>query len=106
MRERVRNFDWAATPLGSTSDWSAELRTVVGVCLGLGTPACVFWGSDSIQIYNDAYTQVLRRKHPGKLGRTVYDTWPERTAQIREMFGRVLAGESVLRRRTALGSRS
>ena len=95
MRERVRNFDWDATPLGSASDWAAELRTAVGVCLGLGTPACVFWGPNSIQIYNDAYTQVLLRKHPDYLGRTVYDTWPERVTEMRPLFARVLAGESV-----------
>src|SRR5260221_7723316 len=72
MRERVRLLDWAATPLGEFAEWPEELRTAVGVCLGLGTPACIFWDVACIQIYNDAYTQILRRKHPESLGCSVY----------------------------------
>ena len=28
--ERMRNIDWAATPLGPAASWAPALRTVVG----------------------------------------------------------------------------
>lgn len=61
MRERICTFAWSSHVLGPIDVWPQELRASVSLCLGMRFPACVFWGRDGIQIYNDAYAAVMRR---------------------------------------------
>ena len=96
MRRRIRAFDWSNHALGPTSAWPEELRTSVGLCLAMAFPACVFWGRDGIQIYNDPYAAVMRRKHPAGLGQSWLATWPERAGELTAMRDRVYGGHALL----------
>ncbi len=77
MGERIRTFDWSATPLGPFETWSSALRTTVGVLLANRFPLLLWWGPEYISIYNDAYVPVLGRKHPNALGQPVSQCWSE-----------------------------
>ena len=55
MAERVRAFDWAATPLGPLESWPQSLLVAVGICLNSRFPTFVWWGPELINIHNDAY---------------------------------------------------
>ncbi|MGN6516557.1 MAG: PAS domain S-box protein [Rhizomicrobium sp.] len=77
MAERVRGFDWAATPLGPISGWPQSLKTAVGMVLLSPVPIVMLWGEDGIMIYNDAYSVFAGGRHPSLLGSKVREGWPE-----------------------------
>src|ERR1700685_519830 len=77
MAERVRAFDWAATPLGPIAQWPQSLKTAVGMVLFSPVPIVMLWGEDGIMIYNDGYSQFAGQRHPSLLGSKVREGWPE-----------------------------
>src|SRR5215469_2587392 len=78
MAHLIRQHDWAATPLGHPSQWSASLRMVVRFMLANRFPHLLWWGPDYIQIYNDHYIPILGTKHPQQaLGRPFRECWHE-----------------------------
>lgn len=78
MGERIRNFDWGATPLGPIESWPPALRTLTSTLLANRFPMLLWWGPQFIQIYNDAYMPVLGAKHPDLgLGRPLSECWSE-----------------------------
>ncbi len=95
MRARIRALNWSATPLGPLEHWPAELRIAVGICLEAGFPSCIYWGPAAIQIYNDPYARMMRRKHPSGLGQPLLETWPEQAAQLQAMVDQVFAGQTI-----------
>jgi signal transduction histidine kinase len=77
MAERIRRFDWSATPLGPPDAWSTALRTTVGLVIANRFPQLLWWGPAYISLYNEAYIPVLGRKHPDALGLPVRECWSE-----------------------------
>ena len=78
MLRRVREFDWASTPLGPIQGWSASLRAAAAAVLHSRQPMFLWWGPELIQIYNDAYVPSFGvGKHPAALGQRGADCWPE-----------------------------
>ncbi|AWH86451.1 hypothetical protein HYN59_15640 [Flavobacterium album] len=79
MGELTRSFDWASTPVGPVSQWPVSLRNTVGMILSSKFPMFLFWGSEHIQFYNDAYRPSLgdNGKHPHALGQRGIECWPE-----------------------------
>jgi signal transduction histidine kinase len=53
------------------------------------------WGSELIQIYNDAYRTIMADKHPAGLGRSVLWSWSEIRDEVAPLFERVMGGETV-----------
>jgi PAS domain S-box-containing protein len=93
MRERVRSFDWAATSIGARETWPESLRWSVDLVLASGFPMAVHWGSDLIQIYNDAYAGLLGEKHPAALGRPAREIWPEIYDRLGPLCEQIMRGE-------------
>jgi signal transduction histidine kinase len=79
MAQRCRAFDWSTTPLGPVSGWSQSLRTVAALVLSSQNPMFLWWGSDLVQIYNDAYRPSLGidGRHPHALGAQGRESWTE-----------------------------
>jgi signal transduction histidine kinase len=77
MGERTRNLDWPKTTLGSPDKWPLPLRMAVSILLNSQFPMFVWWGSQLITIYNDAYRSVAGDKHPALLGRPGNEAWIE-----------------------------
>ncbi|CAK4030829.1 histidine kinase M3YPp [Lecanosticta acicola] len=73
----IRNHDWSTTSLGPIASWSTELRRMVNMCLSDNKATALWWGPERICLYNEAYTAVLAHKHPGALGKKVFEVWPE-----------------------------
>jgi signal transduction histidine kinase/CheY-like chemotaxis protein len=74
----VRTYDWAATPLGPPSEWSASLRMIVRFLLANRFPMLLWWGPEYIQMYNDSYIPVLGTKHPHRsMGKPLRECWHE-----------------------------
>jgi two-component system, OmpR family, sensor histidine kinase VicK len=69
MADLIRAFDWSTTSLGSIENWSEALLITVNTMLGNRQPNFLFWGSDLIQFYNDAFRPSLGfDKHPKAVG--------------------------------------
>jgi PAS domain S-box-containing protein len=77
MLARVREFDWAATPLGPIRDWPHNLRAAVDICLNSRFPMVIWWGRDLTLIYNDAWRPIIGTKHPDALGKPGEEVFPE-----------------------------
>jgi PAS domain S-box-containing protein len=92
MGARLRAFDWSATPLGPIAEWPGALRIAVDQMMSSLFPACLFWGSDLIAIYNDGYARILGQK-PDALGRPLRMTWAEVWDGLRPIAAKALAGE-------------
>jgi len=95
MRHRVREFDWASTPLGPIERWPLALRSTVDTILASAFPNIVLWGPELIQIYNDAYVPIIGVKHPAALGHGNEEIWPEVWNINGPIYARVMAGETV-----------
>lgn len=94
MAERIRNHDWAATPLGPLEYWPDPLKTSLALCLASRFPQAVLWGPDLLTLHNDAFSQILGQK-PSALGIPFRAVWQEAWADIGHMANRALAGEAV-----------
>lgn len=94
MAERIRNHDWAATPLGPLEHWPDPLKTSLALCLASRFPQAVLWGPDLLTLHNDAFSQILGQK-PSALGIPFRVVWQEAWADIGHMANRALAGEAV-----------
>ncbi|HEY3825777.1 MAG TPA: ATP-binding protein [Bryobacteraceae bacterium] len=77
MAELIGAFDWSSTPVGAPENWPLALRTMAPILLANRFPQLLWWGSEYICIYNDAYIPILGNKHPWGLGRPVRECWSE-----------------------------
>src|SRR5690348_11443200 len=79
MGERIRSFDWSATPVGPVERWPESLKTAVRICLGSRYPIVMWWGKAELtQFYNNGYIPILgATKHPGWLGKSGRECWQE-----------------------------
>jgi len=92
MGERIRAFDWARTPLGPVERWPQSLRSAVSILLPSKAQIVLFWGSDFVTLYNDAYRPVFGAKHPDVLGKPAREAWSEIwTGGLEVLFGGVVA---------------
>jgi PAS domain S-box-containing protein len=96
MAERIRTFNWVATPLGPILSWPQSLKTAVEVMLASGFPASMQWGKEAILLYNDANARILGHLHPAALGRPIFEAVPARRPSWEPVLRRVLTGESVV----------
>jgi len=93
MGALMRAFDWPSTSLGPPSRWPQALRTVVRLMLTTNHPMFVFWGTEHLCFYNDAYRASLgAEKHPAMLGARGREMWSEIWHIIGPQIDQVLAG--------------
>lgn len=93
MSELIRAFAWEGTALGSLDRWPTNLRVTVGILLSASFPMLLWWGADSIQIYNDAYARALgAERHPSALGRCAKQTWGDIWEVIEPQIEQVMSG--------------
>jgi signal transduction histidine kinase/DNA-binding response OmpR family regulator len=77
MGALMRALDWSKTSLGPVENWPQSLRSVLSMLLPSKAQIILFWGPESICLYNDAYRPVFGAKHPHALGRPGREAWSE-----------------------------
>ncbi len=93
MGALTRAFDWSATPLGPPDSWPQSLRTALRILLNTNHPMFIWWGSELIQFYNDAYRQTMGpERHPGALGQGGRECWAEIWHIIGPQIEQVMSG--------------
>lgn len=90
MGQRMRDYDWATTPLGPVDTWPQSLRTCVRIMLTSRQPIWIGWGKDLIKLYNDPYKAIVRGKHPWALGKPARDVWKDIWKDIESMLRKVM----------------
>ncbi len=75
MGGALGTHDWSTSPLGAPETWSPTLKTIVGAILRAEAQIVLFWGSDFVALYNDAYAPTIGDKHPRALGRPARENW-------------------------------
>jgi PAS domain S-box-containing protein len=77
MAGLVRAHDWSSTPLGRIEEWPEILLSSVNLMLACAFPSLIFWGTDLVQLYNDAFIPLLAERHPSGLGQTARECWSD-----------------------------
>lgn len=90
----MRTQDWSQSPLGPPSAWPHSLRSIVGVLLNSKFPMFLAWGPELGFLYNDAYSEILREKHPAALGGRFHEIWAEIWADIKPSVEQALRGHA------------
>jgi PAS domain S-box-containing protein len=93
MARRCRDFAWSDTPLGAFECWPVNLRAVAMTMLETPLPMALWWGTDLLQVYNDAYAQLLGEQHGVALARPAADTWRDARSALGRSAEPVLRGE-------------
>lgn len=94
MARLMRAHDWSRSEVGPPQGWPQSLRSVVNLMLGSGFPMFVAWGPNLEMLYNDAYAEILGRKHPASLGTAFRTVWYDILDDIMPFVNRALAGET------------
>ena len=97
MAERIREFEWAETPIGPIDEWPTELQVAVEVMLGASTPIGIYWGEDLTLLYNDPARDVIGEKHPDALGQPARDVFAEAWDTLGPIHEQVMAGDGATR---------
>src|SRR3984957_6307499 len=93
MGALTRVHDWSPTPLGRPETWPQSLRTAVRILLNTNHPMFIWWGSELIQFYNDAYRQTMGpERHPSALGQGGRECWAEIWDIIGPQIEQVMSG--------------
>ena len=93
MGALTRAYDWAESPLGAPESWPQSLRTALRILLNTNHPMFIWWGSELIQFYNDAYRQTMGpERHPSALGQRGRECWAEIWDVIGPQIEQVMSG--------------
>src|ERR1700760_2185441 len=102
MARLIRNHHWNATPLGPIGDWSESLLCSVNLMLACACPSLIFWGSEMVQLYNDAFCPLLAERHPSGLGQTAQEFWSDAWHIVGPNLARVMVGRETIYYENAL----
>jgi signal transduction histidine kinase len=82
MGARMREIDWASTPLGPVQEWPRALKTATRIMLTSRQPMFIWWGEQFLNLYNDAYAAIVGDKHPWALAQPAETVWAEIWDQV------------------------
>ncbi|SGY14975.1 BQ5605_C013g07190 [Microbotryum silenes-dioicae] len=91
----IAAYSWEKTTIGALGSWSQELRTLVMLTLSSPFRAALWWGEDSVLIYNDEYARLLGSRHPRLLGLSGAEGWSEIWDTLGPLAAKVMQGETV-----------
>ncbi|WP_434982728.1 PAS domain-containing protein [Xanthomonas arboricola] len=94
MAQAVRAYNWAATPLGPTTQWPSPLRNAVSLMLSSPESMYVVWGDALTFFYNDAYTPILGPRQPHALGAPLRELWADAWEAVRAPIEAAFAGRA------------
>lgn len=88
----LRDFDWAAHPLGEPSLWPQSLKTAIRIMLTSRQPIWIGWGEELYFFYNDAYRSIVGGKHPRAVAEPAKIVWQEIWGDIGPMLATAMTG--------------
>jgi signal transduction histidine kinase/CheY-like chemotaxis protein len=93
MCDLVAEFDWSLTSIGAYEDWPSSLKATVRLIMDSVEPMVVWWGDESLQIYNDAYApRVGSEEGATALGMPASVSWKHGWESVRPLVRLLLDG--------------
>lgn len=93
MRKLIDEYDWGSTVVGPIAQWPVRLRVIVDMMLDSAEPMVIWWGSDYLQIYNDAYSpRVDHSLESIALGQPAAEHWKHGWKEVKPYTEDILAG--------------
>jgi len=90
MGERMRRFDWSASPVGPAERWPQALKTIVRIMLDSRHAMWLLWGPELTFFCNDAYLPTVGFKRDWVLGarsdKVWEEIWPDIGPRIRQVL--------------------
>ncbi|WP_255490040.1 response regulator [Bdellovibrio sp. KM01] len=96
MVQATLNFNWSQTELGPIENWDFGLINSLRIVFNCPVGMYCTWGPERRVFYNDAYTPILKHRHPWALGSPLRSVWPEVWDQVDAIASKVEAGGVVL----------
>lgn len=97
MRAAFRRHDWSATSIGPESEWSPALCSSLLHILWSAFPNLILWGPDLVQLYNEAYLDLIGDVHVAGLGMAAHEVSSADWEINAPIYARVRAGETISR---------
>ena len=97
VRAACRAKDWHATPLGPESSWSPALRSSLLHVLWSAFPNVILWGPGHVQLFNDAYIDLVGGDGLAALGCPPASASSHGAESAGPYLQRVFAGETISR---------
>ena len=91
MHARISAHHWTTTSTGPVEAWPQNIKTTIKVLLGSRYPMMLLFSPDLIQLYNDAYAELIGGKHPHALGRSIRETQAESWDALGPLIQEVMA---------------
>ncbi len=96
MAALIRSLDWQQSPCGPPHVWPQSLKTALALLLPAQAEMVLFWGSEHLAFYNDAYVSTLGAAQPQTLGQPLAEFWPALGKDLAPLLASVRAsGEAV-----------
>ncbi len=94
--ETIASIDWSGHILGSVDNWPVSLRTTLSIVLNSDIPMILFWGSDYICFYNNAYLTILDMdgNQPQAMGLKGEEVWDESWESVKSQIDRIIEGKT------------
>lgn len=87
--------DWSASRLGAPATWPVSLKTALRIVMASRRPQAVWWGSDSVQLFNDSFRNQLGSERTLEQGTPATQAWPDVWEAAADQISLALArGES------------
>jgi two-component sensor histidine kinase len=101
-RQRLLEFAWDETPIGSADQWPQSLRAAVDFMLGVSVPGALFVGPLLVQMHNPSFSALYRDEASAAqaLGRSL--TRNDRDGPLATGAAQVLRGHSIVLRQRRL----
>ncbi|KAG8887667.1 hypothetical protein FRB98_009229 [Tulasnella sp. 332] len=77
MVKLMEAYPWEQSPLGPMNKWPQSLKTACEAVMNSPYSWTLWWGPESVLIYNDAYVQIAGNKHPQIFGQSGKLAWGE-----------------------------
>jgi hypothetical protein len=92
ISQLIAQHDWQNSCIGDIDEWPVSLHVTLGNILHSGFPMFLFWGSDFLCFYNEAFRPSLgdNGKHPA-IGKKAIVLWSEIWHIIGPLLQQVLA---------------
>jgi PAS domain S-box-containing protein len=91
MARMIREYDWAAHPIGPIESWPQPLRFALGLAISSSFPTAIYWGPELRLFYNDAWAPIPAERHPWALGQRGQDVFAEIWDIVGPQFAQVIS---------------
>ncbi|RZM30547.1 MAG: hypothetical protein EOO88_00170 [Pedobacter sp.] len=96
IEQAINDLNWDVNPIGAPAGWPLELKATLSNLLASPFPMHLCVGEQHIQLYNDAFSELLRRTGRAQaLGISVFASFPEHWELMDPVLAKVRSGASV-----------